>query len=250
MSDSAAPTIVVTGASRGIGEAIYRRFAREGYAVLGTYNANAAAADRLARELGQEPFIQVDMTDSASLAAMIDQLRGRDIKALINNAGTIEFEDFASFDMAMWRRSFAVHCEAALKLVTELSDDIRDGGAIVNIASTDAYFGGFETLSYAASKAALVSLTRSLAVNLGGRGIRVNAVAPGWIDTDMGTKLAGHVVEMTPLKRLGQPEDIAGVVRFLASDDAAFITGQTLIADGGYYLVDPVMKWELAIDKT
>jgi NAD(P)-dependent dehydrogenase (short-subunit alcohol dehydrogenase family) len=250
MSGMSASTIVVTGASRGIGEAIYRRLVRDGYAVVGTYNASAAAADKLARELGQEAFVRVDMTEPASVDALIGCLRGRDIKALINNAGMIEFEDFSSFDMGIWRRSFAVHCESALRLATELADDISSDGSIVNIASTDAYFGGFDTISYAASKAALASLTRSLAVNLGGRGIRVNAVAPGWIDTDMGTEFADHVIEMTPLRRLGRPDDIAGMVSFLVSGDAAFVTGQTLVADGGYYLVDPVMKWEAAINKT
>ncbi len=242
-------TVVVTGASRGIGEAIYRRFVRDGYRVVGTYNANAKRADQLADELGQERFIQVDMTQAPSVDGMIEQLRDRPLKTFVNNAGTIDFEDFTSFDMEIWRRSFAVHCDAALRLSTELQGDIMDEGSIINIASTDAYFGGFDTLSYAASKAALVSLTRSLAINLGGRGIRVNAVAPGWIDTDMGTKMADHVVDMTPLHRLGKPEDIAGLVAFLASSDAAFITGQTIVADGGYYLVDPVMKWEEADNK-
>lgn len=238
------PAVLVTGASRGIGEAIYRRFARDGHRVIGTYHSNADRAGRVSEEAGQAAMLQVDLAQEQSLARMLERLEGEPLRAIVHNAGTIDFEDFAAFDMAIWRRSFAVHCDAALRMATALQHAIVGDGAIVNIASTDAFLAGFDTLSYAASKAALVSLTRSLAVNLGPRGIRANAIAPGWIDTDMGTRMASHVVAMTPLARLGTPEDIAGLAAFLVSRDAAFITGQTIAADGGYYLVDPVMRWE------
>ena len=244
--DTMSPAILVTGASRGIGEAVYRRLTRDGYPVIGTYHTSSVPAARLAEELEQEPFVQVDLADQTSVGALMDGLQGRPLKALVNNAGTIEFETFGKFDLGIWQHSFAVHCDAALKLALGLQEEIQDGGSIINITSTDAFLGGFDTLSYAASKSALDSLTKSLAINLGPRNIRVNAIAPGWIDTDMGTRFADYVTGMTPLHRLGRPDDIAGIASFLISDDAAFVTGQTIVADGGYYLVDPVMKWEAA----
>ena len=210
---------------RGIGEAVYRRLTRDGYPVIGTYHTSSIPAARLAEELEQEPFVQVDLADEASVGALMDGLRGRPLKALVNNAGTIEFETFGKFDLGIWQRSFAVHCDAALKLALGLQEEIQDGGSIINITSTDAFLGGFDTLSYAASKSALDSLTKSLAINLGPRNIRANAIAPGWIDTDMGTRFADYVAGMTPLHRLGRPEDIAGIASFLISDDAAFVTG-------------------------
>jgi 3-oxoacyl-[acyl-carrier protein] reductase len=136
-----------------------------------------------------------------------------------------------------------------LQLSLGLRARLSQPAAIVNIASTDAFLGGMDTMAYAASKAALISLTKSLAVNMGPDKVRVNAIAPGWIDTAMGTKLPDMAIGHTPLGRLGTPADIAGIVAFLMSDDAGFITGTTIVADGGYYCLDPVMKAEKLLNE-
>jgi 3-oxoacyl-[acyl-carrier protein] reductase len=242
--------IIVTGASGGIGSAIARRLLTDGYPVIGTYRLGEQKLEDLAREFPRFRTAALDMSSRASIAEFVGSLAGQEIYGLVNNAGIIEFEEFANFDLELWRRVQDVNVQGVLQLSLGIRTQLSRPASIVNIASTDAFLGGIDTMAYAASKAALISLTRSLAVNMGADNIRVNAIAPGWIDTPMGTKLPAMAIEHTPLGRLGTPADISGIVAFLLSDDAGFVTGTTIVADGGYYCLDPVMKAEKLLNES
>jgi NAD(P)-dependent dehydrogenase (short-subunit alcohol dehydrogenase family) len=227
-------TILVTGASRGIGKAISQRLYQDGYRIVGTYNSTKPAASSAEGAGGIHNFVQLDCGNDDSIEAIARALSDRDLHGIVNNAGMIEFEDFRNFDLKGWRRTFAVNLDGVLKLTLALKDRLGANGSVVNIASTDGFIGGFDTMAYAASKAAVINLTKSLAINLGPKNIRVNAVAPGWIQTDMGTKMPEVAIDHTALGRLGLPEEIAGVVSFLISSDSSYITGETIVVDGGY----------------
>ena len=214
-------TILVTGASRGIVKAISQRLYQDGYHIIGTYNSTKPAAN--SAEIHN--FVQLDCGDDDSIEAIAPAFSDRELHGIVNNAGTIEFEDFRNFDLKSWRRTFAVNLDGVLKLTLALKDRLSANGSIINIASTDGFIGGFDTMGYAASKAAVINLTKSLAINFGPQNIRVNAVAPGWIQTDMGTKMPEVAIDHTALGRLGLPEEIAGVVSFLISSDSSYITG-------------------------
>ena len=237
-------TILVTGASRGIGKAISQRLCQDSYHIIGTYNSTKPASRSTADTSETQSFVQLDCGNDDSIEAIAQVLSDRELYGIVNNAGMIEFEDFQNFDLEAWRRTFAVNLDGVLKLVLALKDRLAAGGSVVNIASTDGFIGGFDTMAYAASKAALINLTKSLAINLGPRNIRANAVAPGWIQTDMGTKMPDVAIDHTALGRLGLPEEVAGVVSFLISSDSSYITGETIVVDGGYYCIDPVMRLE------
>jgi len=232
--------VLVTGARRGIGKAILDRLMKDGYFVLGTY------LSKVPEEMSGEgfKFFKLDCGDDTSIEALGHALREYKLHSIVNNAGTIEFEDFDNFDMTGWTKTFDVNLNGILKLVMALKSQITANGSIVNIASTDGYLGGYDTMSYAASKAALINLTKSFAINFGPSQIRCNAIAPGWIKTDMGTKVEDVAIDHTALDRLGLPEEVAGVVSFLVSSDSSYVTGETIVVDGGYYCIDPVMKIE------
>ncbi|MBT2512805.1 SDR family oxidoreductase [Arthrobacter sp. ISL-30] len=155
----------------------------------------------------------------------------------------LEKEQFEGFSFDAWDRTFEVNVTAPLILAHEIGLSMSTGASIVNIGSTDAYIGSFRSIAYSASKAALLSVTRSLANVLGSRGIRVNAVTPGWVDSGILTE-PYEAARLTPLGRNGKPDDIAKTVVFLLSTDASFITGASLVVDGGYTGVDYFMKKE------
>jgi len=212
--------------------------------VIGTYHTGHDEAADLAATHGVE-VLQVDLSDRSKTEEFAATLASEHhISGLVNNAGIIEFEVFTEFTMASWDRTMEVNVNAPLILSKALADAMSPGSAIVNIASTDAEIGSYSSIAYSASKATLLSLTKSLACVLGDRGIRVIAVTPGWVDTGMSTEESYEAAGLTPLRRNGLPGEVASLVEFLLSDAASFISGSSLVIDGGYTCVDYIMKKE------
>ena len=176
------PAVLVTGGARGIGRAIAEHLAERGWRVIATYNTGRDEAMELWRTHGVE-VRQLDMTDRSASWDFARQIRTEfSFDALVNNAGILEKEAFDEFTLGAWDRALEVNVTAPLILAQALGSRMGAGGSIVNIGSTDAYIGSYRSIAYSASKAALLSITRSLANILGPRGVRVNAVTPGWVD--------------------------------------------------------------------
>jgi NAD(P)-dependent dehydrogenase (short-subunit alcohol dehydrogenase family) len=231
----------VTGAGRGLGEAIARRFATEGAAVA-VLELEPAAGQRVAVELPAARAYPVDVTDLAAVEATLRQVHadfGR-LDILVNNAGITRDRTLKNMQPDEWDAVLRTNltgvwngCKAALPYLLEAGGT----GRIISLSSTS-YLGNFGQTNYAASKAGVVGLTRTLALEVARAGVTVNAIAPGFIDTAMTRAMPPEVFERAvaavPLRRPGQPCDVAGVAAFLASDDAAYITGQVLFVCGGY----------------
>lgn len=237
---------LVTGASRGIGRAIAAELSAEGWAVCVNYLEQKAAAEDLVRRLraqGREAIaLQADVADRQAVETMVRTVEAElgPVGLLVNNAGISRQGLFQDTSDADWDRILAVNLTGARNTIQAvLPHMLREKrGCIVNISSIWGLRGASCEVAYACSKAAIVGLTRSLALELAPSGIRVNCVAPGCIETDMvrvlGPETRAMLVEETPLGRLGTPEDIAHAVAFFASEKAAFLTGQVLTADGGF----------------
>ena len=237
---------LVTGASRGIGRAIARELAREGYAVCINCLSHLQAAQELAGELRQQGQDAIAVqADVASRSAVEDMVRTVErelgpVTLLVNNAGISRQCLFQDMDDETWDRFFAVNVNGAKNTIQAVLPHMlsEKAGCIVNLSSIWGLRGASCEVAYACTKAALIGLTRSLALELAPSQIRVNCVAPGVINTDMvqvlGQETLRQLAEETPLGRLGTPEDVAHAVVFLASDKASFLTGQVLSADGGF----------------
>ena len=237
---------LVTGASRGIGRAIAAELSAEGWAVCVNYLEQKAAAEELVRRLraqGREAIaLQADVADRQAVEAMVRTVEAElgPVGLLVNNAGISRQGLFQDTGDADWDRILAVNLTGARNAIQAVLPHMLNEkrGCIVNISSIWGLRGASCEVAYACSKAAIVGLTRSLALELAPSGIRVNCVAPGCIETDMvrvlGPETRAMLVEETPLGRLGTPEDIAHAVAFFASERAAFLTGQVLTADGGF----------------
>ncbi|HZO89249.1 MAG TPA: glucose 1-dehydrogenase [Chthonomonadaceae bacterium] len=236
---------IVTGASRGIGAAIARRLARDGVAVVVNYNRNAEAAGKLVAEIeargGAAVAIQADVGVQEQITQMFAQTMERygRLDILVNNAGVAEFRPLEAIDEADFHRQFIVNVGGVLFATQEAARCIgKEGGRIINITSGAAQAAPPRTSVYSATKAAVQAMTRSHAAELGPRNITVNAVAPGPTETDMLREVIPPeqqrvMIEMTALRRLGTPEDIADVVAFLASEEARWVTGQVIGVSGG-----------------
>lgn len=237
---------LVTGASRGIGRAIALELAEEGYAVCVNYLEHRQQAEEVAETIrrrgGSAMAVQADVADRASVAAMVRETEAAlgPVTLLVNNAGIagqIQFQDITD---EQWDRYLSVNLGGTRNTIQAVLPHMLHvkAGSIVNISSIWGLRGASCEVAYACTKAALIGLTRSLALELAPSQIRVNCVAPGVINTDMvqalGQETLRQLAEETPLGRLGTPEDVAHAVVFLASDKASFLTGQVLGADGGF----------------
>jgi 3-oxoacyl-[acyl-carrier protein] reductase len=244
MTDSVTRVAIVTGASRGIGRAIAKQLAADGKHVVLAARSEGPLAD-LKHEIeeagGKATAKTVDIGDGASLAGMIESVAeelGR-LDILVNNAGItrdnlllrMSDEEFDEVMLVNTRSAF-VACRAAARPMMK-----NRFGRIINIASTSGLVGNAGQANYAASKAALTGLTKTIARELGTKGITANVVAPGFVKTDMTANLPETVIDsvkkMIATKDVGEPEDIAAVVAFLASDASRYLTGQTIAVDGG-----------------
>lgn len=237
--------VVVTGGTRGIGRAISLHFAQEGALVFAAYLKNDEAAESLVREAaalsGRISVIKADVRTSEGARSVIDAASGDSgsIDVLVNNAGILRDSYLAMMSEKDWTDVIESNlyplfhcCKWGIRKMLS-----RRKGAIVNVASISAFTGNPGQTNYAASKGGAISFTRALAREAGPMGIRVNAVAPGLIDTDMVSSLKPEVVDSiikaSALGRIGRTEEVAEAVAFLSSDRAAYITGQCLIVDGG-----------------
>ncbi len=248
--DLSGRTALVTGGSRGIGRAVAELLARAGARVAVAYRADAEAANLVARDVGSaggeaKAFV-ADVSDPGEARRLVGDVLaawGR-LDILVLSAGIWEEDEAGAGSLATWDRTIAVNLRGAF-LVTDAAIPHleKTGGSIVFISSTAGQRGEARHSAYAATKGALISYTKSLAVELGPRGIRVNCVAPGWVETDMTREAladaaARREIEMSiPLGRVAQPEDIAGPVLFLVSDLARHVQGEVVNVNGGSVLV-------------
>jgi 3-oxoacyl-[acyl-carrier protein] reductase len=236
---------LVTGASRGIGRAVAGLFIAEGAEVWGLGTREPAdLEERIARVEGRLHWISADLGELESVEDIIGVLmkEAGNFDILVNNAGITR--DNLSFRMKLedFRKVLDVNLTAAFLIARTVGRDMirRRRGSIINMASVVGLHGNGGQANYAASKAGLIGMTKSLALEMAGRGVRVNAIAPGFITSDMtrslGEAAESAFLERIPLKRAGVPEDVAEAVLFLASDGAAYITGQVLAVDGGMFM--------------
>lgn len=237
---------IVTGASKGIGAAIAAHLAAEGAAVAVNYASSKSAAEKVVAEIAQKGgravAVQADISKPADIKRLFAETTSafKRIDILVNNAGIYEFAPIEAVTPENFHKQFNLNVLGLLLATQEAVKHFSSGGSIVNISSVVATQAPPGTSVYSATKAAVNAITRSLAQELGPRNIRINAVNPGMIETE-GTHSAGitesdfrkQTEAQTPLKRIGQPSDIAPAVVFLASDDAAWLTGETLYISGG-----------------
>jgi 3-oxoacyl-[acyl-carrier protein] reductase len=236
--------VLTTGGSRGIGAAIVRRFAGAGSCVAIGYRSGSAAAEAVLGEIAamgaQGLAVAGDIADPKDAQAMVAQVVSRfgHIDVLVNCAGISDHRPFEASDPAFFHAIFDTNVLGTIAMIqAALPHLTAPGGRIINFSSGLATRPIPKTSIYAASKAAVAALSHALAKEFGPRGITVNTIAPGVIETDMTTGILAErgagILAMTPLGRIGQTDDIAGIALFLASPDAGWITGRTIIADGG-----------------
>ena len=236
---------IVTGASRGIGRQIALFMAREGAAVIVNYNGSAARAEEVVQETrnagGQAEAVQCNVSDYEKAQELINYVIGqyKRVDILVNNAGITRDNLLMKMSEEEFDAVIDTNLKGAFNCTKHVSRQMlrQKSGRIINISSVSGVMGNAGQANYCASKAGLIGLTKSVARELGSRGITVNAIAPGFIDTEMTSVLSEDVKkamgEQIPLRRFGRPEDVAEAAVFLASDKAAYITGQVLCVDGG-----------------
>lgn len=242
-------TALVTGGGAGIGAAVCRRLARDGLAVgvLGRRLANAQeVADAIVAEGGRALAVDADVADRKAMAQVLAQVRAQlgPITVLVNNAGIEEFTPFAEIDEEAWDRVMDVNLKAAFQVTQAVLPDMENAGwgRIVNLTALGAQIGAANMVHYTASKGGVTAMTRSLAVELGHKGITVNAIAPGFILTPMAQRAIDgdlfpvpyeQIVATYPVPRVGYPEEAAAAIAYFVSEDAAYTTGQVLGVNGG-----------------
>jgi 3-oxoacyl-[acyl-carrier protein] reductase len=229
-------TALVTGGSRGIGAAVARELARAGASVVVGYRSGAEEAESIAAEIDGKA-VQADVSSAEDAKRIVDE--AGDLDVLVNNAGITRDGVLARMTDDDWRSVLETNLSSVFYTCRAVSRGMmkRRSGAIVNLSSIVGLHGNWGQANYAASKGGIVAFTKSLAQELGSRGVRANVVAPGYIKTQLTDAIPEEAQQqmlgLTPLGRFGEPEDVARAVRFLCSDDAAFITGEVLVVGGG-----------------
>jgi len=229
-------TALVTGASRGIGRAIAVELARAGASVVVGYRTGRDEGEALAKEIGGRA-IQADVSQPEDAARLVAEAGDLDI--LVNNAGLTRDGVLARMSDDDWRAVIETNLSSVFYTCRAVTRGMmkRRAGSIVNVSSIVGVRGNWGQSNYGASKAGIIGFTKSLAQELGSRGVRANVVAPGYVKTQLTDVIPEDaktkMLDLTPLGRFGEPEDVAGAVRFLCSDEAAFITGGVLLVDGG-----------------
>jgi 3-oxoacyl-[acyl-carrier protein] reductase len=227
---------LVTGASRGIGRAIAVGLSAAGADVVIGYRSGKDEADQLAAELGARA-VQADVSSAEDAKRLVDE--AGDVDVLVNNAGLTRDGLLARMSDDDWRTVIDTNLSSVFYTCRAVTRPMmkKRGGSIVNISSVVGVHGNWGQTNYAASKAGIIGFTKSLARELGSRNIRANVVAPGYVKTRLTDVLpeeaTAAMIQNTPLGRVAEPEEVAGAVRFLASDDSSFITGEVLLVDGG-----------------
>jgi 3-oxoacyl-[acyl-carrier protein] reductase len=249
MGKLAGKVAVVTGASKGIGAGIAKGMAAEGASVVVNYSSSKEGADRVVQEItregGKAIAVQGDMSKSADVKRLFTETKKEfgSVNILVNNAGVYQFDPLENVTEEEFHREFNTNVLGPILTTQESVKQFGpEGGSIINISSVASSNPPEMGLVYAATKSAVDSLTRSLAMELGPRKIRVNTIAPGGVETEgvhqagiIGSDFEKRMVSNTPLGRLGQPEDIARVAVFLASDDAEWVTGERITVSGGLH---------------
>jgi NAD(P)-dependent dehydrogenase (short-subunit alcohol dehydrogenase family) len=238
---------LVTGAASGIGRATAERLAREGAVAMVSDvqdDAGEAAAEALRSGGGQALFVHLDVTDEESWRTAVDRVLGEHgrLDVLVNNAGMGDLAPIEETSLADWQRTIAIDQTGVFLGMKVCADALKASGhgSVINISSIFGTSGGFGTSpAYHAAKGAVRTLTKNVALHWATDGVRVNSIHPGFIRTPIldqakGTEVWDSMTAMTPLGRLGEPEEIAAAVAYLASDDASFVTGLELYVDGGY----------------
>ncbi|WP_395407553.1 acetoacetyl-CoA reductase [Pseudoduganella sp. UC29_106] len=235
---------IVTGGTRGIGAAIARRLTNDGYRVAAVFHGNAAAAEAFGQETGIRTY-QWDVADyeacAGGVASVVKDLGGP-VDVLVNNAGITRDAMLHKMTPAHWGEVIASDLTSCFNMCRAVIEPMRERffGRIVNISSINAQKGQFGQTNYSAAKAGMIGFTKALALESAAKGITVNAVAPGYIATDMVAAMPEEVlkkiVAQVPAGRLGQPDEVARIVQFLVSEDAGYINGATFSANGGQYM--------------
>jgi L-rhamnose 1-dehydrogenase len=240
--------VLVTGSSRGIGAAIAKGFAQDGAKVVINHYEDAPRAEQLVTQInktgGHALPIEADVSDAVQVGAMVEGVLGAwgQVDVLVCNAGICPFYDFLELPEAVWDRTLDVNLKGVFlvsQMVARHMTERGDGGRIIATSSISSTVGGTQQAHYCASKAGINLLIKSMALSLAPHQITCNAILPGTVETDINRDalsdpdLRAHLEAGTPLQRLGQPEDLVGAVKFLASDTARWITGSLLVVDGG-----------------
>jgi 3-oxoacyl-[acyl-carrier protein] reductase len=244
LSEQTNKVAIVTGASRGIGAAVAERLARDGFAIVVNYSGQAAPAEALVAKIeqagGRALAAQADVADPVAVHGLFDAAEAAfgGVDVLVNNAGIMSLAPIAETEDEAFDRQIAVNLKGSFNTLREAAKRLRSGGRIVNFSSSVVGLYQPNYAVYAATKAGVEAMTKILAKELRGRNITVNAVAPGPTATDLFLNgktpaVIDHLTKLAPLERLGQPEDIAATVAFLAGPDGAWINGQVLRANGG-----------------
>lgn len=234
---------LVTGGTRGIGEAICTKLKLEGYTVVANYGGNDQAAEAFTKRTGI-PAMKFDVSDFEATKAAIEQIK-RDfgpVEVLVNNAGITRDGTMHRMDFEQWNAVIQTNLSSCFNTCRAVIEDMRERGfgRIVNIGSVNGQAGQYGQVNYAAAKSGIHGFTKALAQENAAKGITVNAITPGYVDTDMVRAIPADVMEKIianiPIGRLGKPEEIARSVEFLVSDNAGLITGSTLSVNGGQHM--------------